>query len=326
MNKDLLNINNLKVSFIEGAEETSPVENLSLKIKKGETVALVGESGSGKSLTAKSILGLLNSWNMTEKAKVEGEILFNVEDSKTIDLNSLPEEELDEVRGHRIGFIFQEPQSALNPVMTIGKQITETIVKHKHISEKEAKEIAINILSMTDLPDPNERYTNYPHQLSGGQLQRVMIALSISCNPCLLIADEPTTALDVTTQKQILELLKSLQRKMNMSILIITHDLAVVSEFADRVYVMYSGNILESGPVREVFSSPIHPYTSLLLNSVVTLNTDVNTRLKTREYFINEEGKKPGTILFDPQNRSFAPMLACGNSQYTTTMFTKVVR
>lgn len=323
---NLLDIQNLQISFKNNNHVSTPVENVSLNIKKGRTVALVGESGSGKSLTAKSITGLLRSWNNRDHVTVNGHIFFTNKAHNRVDLNQLNDKELDEFRGKSIGFVFQEPSSALNPVVSVGKQIVEMLVSHKNISKQKAKERVIELLELVDLPNAKERYDYYPHQLSGGQLQRVMIAMAISCDPDLLIADEPTTALDVTVQKQILDLLKSLQKQLDMSILIITHDLALVSEFSDDVFVMYSGNIVENGETKKVFQNPKHPYTKLLLGSIITLETDLDQRLLVRKDFINEEGKNTDRILFYPENRSKNSKFSKVEENHEVSdIFTKVV-
>lgn len=252
---NLLHIDQLGINF--GA--TPVVQNLSLDIHEGEMLALVGESGSGKSVTALSILRLLP---YPAAHHPSGTILF-----KGYDLLHCDEKTLRQIRGNDISMIFQEPMSSLNPLHTVEKQIGETLKLHKNLDDTQIRQRIIELLTLVELPDPESRLSSYPHQLSGGQRQRVMIAMALANEPRLLIADEPTTALDVTIEKQILELLKSLQQKMNMSVLLITHDLNLVKHYADRVAVMHQGQLVETGITASVFSSPTHPYTQLLLSS-----------------------------------------------------------
>ncbi|MFT4756043.1 MAG: peptide/nickel transport system ATP-binding protein [Vicingaceae bacterium] len=252
----LIEIKNLCISF--GARKT--ITHLSYSINEGETLGVVGESGSGKSLTSLSIMGLLHP-----SAKIDsGEILFH-HNGQTIDLLKLKNEEMRKFRGNDIAMIFQEPMTSLNPVIKNGEQVAEALRLHKNLSRKEAREKTIELFKEVQLPRPESIYDSYPHQISGGQKQRVMIAMAISCEPKLLIADEPTTALDVTVQKTILDLIKSLQQKRNMSVIFITHDLAVVAEVADNVVVMKSGEKVESETTQQLFENPQHPYTKGLL-------------------------------------------------------------
>ncbi len=251
------------------------VRNLSFSIGTGEVLGLVGESGSGKSLTSLAILGLL-----PPSARVSGEILFR-DDRKARQLLALPPEKLRRLRGSRIAMIFQEPMTALNPVMRVGDQIAEAVLAHHAVSKNEARQRALAALNDVALPDPILRARDYPHQLSGGMRQRVMIAMAIVNRPQLLIADEPTTALDVTIQAQILDLLAGLREKFGLAMLFISHDLAVVSRVAGRVAVMYAGNLVEVGAKRDIFQSPAHPYTRGLLRSVPDLKTDRGRPLQT---------------------------------------------
>ncbi|WP_067724619.1 ABC transporter ATP-binding protein [Oceanobacillus damuensis] len=253
----LLQINNLKTVFYTEEGQVPSVDNVSLDIKKGETVAIVGESGSGKSVTALSILGLVPSPGRV----VTGEILYEGKD-----LLKMTDKEIKKIRGNEISMIFQEPLSALNPVLTVGKQIQESIELHQKKKGKRAKEKVIQLLNRVGIPRPEKVYYSYPHTLSGGMRQRVMIAMALSCRPKLIIADEPTTALDVTTQAQILNLMKSLSEEEGTTILIITHDLGVVAEMADRVVVMYAGQVVEQSTVYDLFEKPEHPYTKGLLD------------------------------------------------------------
>jgi oligopeptide transport system ATP-binding protein len=261
----ILEIKDLKVSFHTYAGEVQAVRGVDFHLEKGETIAIVGESGSGKSVTSKAIMGLIP----TPPGEVKsGEIMF--EDK---DILSLTEKELEKIRGSEISMIFQDPMTALNPTMTVGKQIIEGLIKHKKISKTEAKNKAIELLKLVGIPNPESRVKQYPHQFSGGMRQRVVIAIALACEPKVLIADEPTTALDVTIQAQILDLMKEIQRKTGTAIVIITHDLGVVANVADRVVVMYGGKIVETGTVDEIFYEPRHPYTWGLLGSMPSMNS-----------------------------------------------------
>lgn len=260
----ILDVKNLQVSFDTYAGEVKAVRGVSFHLNKGETLAIVGESGSGKSVTSKSLMKLIPN---PPGRITSGEILF---DGKN--LVTLTEKQMQNIRGSDISMIFQDPMTSLNPTMTIGKQIMESIIKHQKLPKKKAKDKTIEILEMVGIPDAVKRISNYPHQFSGGMRQRVVIAMAISCNPKILIADEPTTALDVTIQSQILELLKNLQKKMETSIIFITHDLGVVANIADRVAVMYAGKIVEIGTVNEIFYNPQHPYTWGLLGAMPNVN------------------------------------------------------
>jgi peptide/nickel transport system ATP-binding protein len=256
----LLKIENLSVDFIKEKEITNAVKNISLEIERGEILALVGESGSGKSVTSLSVLQLLP----VPPARYKGSILF-YENESAINLLDLSTRDLQKIRGNSIAMIFQEPMTSLNPVMSCGKQIVEAIQLHKKVSYNEAKELTINWFKKVKLPSPEQIFNRYPHQLSGGQKQRVMIAMAMCCNPSLLICDEPTTALDVTVQKTILELIKDIQQEENIGVLFITHDLGIVAEIADRVAIIYKGEILEQDTTELLFKNPKHPYTKALL-------------------------------------------------------------
>lgn len=258
MYSSLLDIKNLSVSFKTDKEPLKVVSDLSFGIKKSEVFGLVGESGCGKSLTALSILRILPG-----NAFAEGEIFFNDKNLLTVG-----EDEMRRIRGKDISMIFQEPMTSLNPVLTIGYQIAEALTAHFDISKKEAMYRTVALLKAVRIPSPELRIKDYPHQMSGGMRQRVMIAMAIACNPQLLIADEPTTALDVTIQAQILELLQGLRKERDMSVLLITHDLSIISEQADRVAIMYAGRIMELANVDELFMNPLHPYTKGLLESL----------------------------------------------------------
>jgi oligopeptide/dipeptide ABC transporter ATP-binding protein len=254
----IIDIRNLSVAFGSKKGGTRVVSDISLDIKSGEVFGLVGESGSGKSITALSILRIL-----PDNALATGEILF-----RGNDLLSLPEEEMRGVRGRDISMIFQEPMTSLNPVLTVGYQIAEALLAHFDMPKKEAMSSAVGLLKAVRMPAPEMRIRDYPHQLSGGMRQRVMIAIAIACNPSLLIADEPTTALDVTIQAQILDLLQGLREERQMAVLLITHDLSIISEQAERVAVMYAGRIMELASARELFGNTCHPYTRGLIKSL----------------------------------------------------------
>jgi peptide/nickel transport system ATP-binding protein len=260
----LLEVKNLSVNFGTGDDAVRAVRNVSFEIKRGETLAVVGESGSGKSVTALSILQLL-PYPMANHPS--GSIRFQGRE-----LVGAPPRDLLDVRGNRISMIFQEPMTSLNPLFTIGHQITETLRKHTAISRKGARERALELLTLVRIADPERRLGEYPHQLSGGMCQRAMIAMAIACEPKILIADEPTTALDVTIQAEILDLLRDIRDRLGMAVILITHNLGVVADIADRVLVMYAGRKIEEGPVDELFRSPRHPYTGGLLAAVPRLD------------------------------------------------------
>jgi peptide/nickel transport system ATP-binding protein len=258
----LLSIRNLSIGFDTEGGLAPGVEDIHLDVRRGEIVALVGESGSGKSITALSVLGLLP----TPPARVlAGEIVYRRRDGQVLDLLRQPSNVLQQIRGGEIGMIFQEPMTSLNPVYTCGDQVMEAIRIHRKMGVAEARREAVALFEKVQLPDPERTFSRYPHQLSGGQRQRVMIAMAMSGGPSLLICDEPTTALDVTVQKTILELIRSLQRMEDLGIIFITHDLGVVAEIADRALVMYKGRVVEEGLVSELFREPRHPYTKGLL-------------------------------------------------------------
>ncbi|CAM4091062.1 peptide ABC transporter ATP-binding protein [Bacillus manliponensis] len=262
--KTLLEVKDLQVSFDTHAGEVQAVRGVTFDLKKGETLAIVGESGSGKSVTSKALMGLIP--NPPGRIK-NGEILFEGRD-----LAKLSEKEMQQVRGKDIAMIFQDPMTSLNPTMTVGNQIMEGLIKHQNMSKADARKVALELLDLVGIPNPDARLKQYPHQFSGGMRQRVVIAMALACNPKLLIADEPTTALDVTIQAQILELMKDIQQKTEAAIIFITHDLGVVANVADRVAVMYAGKVVEIGTVDEIFYNPKHPYTWGLLASMPSLD------------------------------------------------------
>ncbi|MCU7357396.1 ABC transporter ATP-binding protein [Enterococcus dispar] len=265
MPEKVLEVKDLEISFDTYAGTVRAIRNVSFDLYKGETLAIVGESGSGKSVTTRSIMGLLAS-----NANIDnGEILF-----KNSDIVKKTEKEMQKIRGKEIAMIFQDPMTSLDPTMPIGKQVAESLIIHNKVSKKEALASALELLNLVGIPNAEKRLKNYPHQFSGGQRQRIVIAIALICYPEVLIADEPTTALDVTIQAQILELMKDIQKKINTSIIFITHDLGVVANVADRVAVMYGGRIVEVGTAEEIFYNPQHPYTWGLLGSMPTLEGD----------------------------------------------------
>ena len=268
-------VKNLKVSFATSKKELIAVRGISYQLNQGEILALVGESGCGKTVSALSILRLIQE---PPGKIVSGEILFAGKD-----LLKLKKKELQDRRGKDIAMIFQDPMTSLNPVLTIGEQIIETLLRHTSLSRKKAREKSFRLLEQVEIPSPQQKLDQYPHQLSGGMRQRVMIAMALSCSPRILIADEPTTALDVLIQAQILSLLKKIKNDTQMSILLITHDLGVVAEVAERVMVMYAGEIVESGSVYDLFRSPLHPYTIGLMESIPTLESTQQKLSKLKE-------------------------------------------
>ena len=283
--KPLLEVKNLSVSFKTESGLFSALRNISFSIARGEILAIVGESGSGKSVTSLSILQLL----ATPPASYDsGEIIFSPDGIAEMNLRNLPEKEISAIRGNHIAMIFQEPMTSLNPVINCGEQVAEAIRLHQRVSGKEAKEKTLQLFEKVQLPNPAIMMKRFPHQLSGGQKQRVMIAMAMSCQPDLLIADEPTTALDVTVQKNILQLIRQLQAENNMGVIFITHDLGVVAELADRLMVMYKGEIVEEGPVKITMKSPKHPYTKALLACRPALHPK-QVRLPVVSDFIRED-------------------------------------
>ena len=292
----LLDIRHLNIEFAEGrGRAVSAVRDLSFSIAAGEVLGLVGESGSGKSLTSLAVMRLLPTG-----ARASGEIFFS-NGKGTQSLLDLPGEEMRGLRGSRIAMIFQEPMTALNPVMRVGDQIAEAVLAHGGSNRKEAWARAITAMNEVAIPEAERRARDYPHQLSGGMRQRIMIAMAIVNRPQLLIADEPTTALDVTIQAQILELLAELRKKFGLTMLFISHDLAVVSEVADRVAVMYAGNLVELGSRRDIFESPAHPYTRGLLKAVPSLKTDRGHPLQTIEGTVPPLQALPAGCPFEPR-------------------------
>ena len=271
MGKKLLEVKDLSVSFNTYAGEVQALRGINFSVDRGETLAIVGESGSGKSVTVQTIMRLIP---MPPGEIKNGEIFFDGED-----LVKAPLERMRELRGGKIGMIFQDPMTSLNPTIKVGKQIMEGILIHKKVTKEEAKQQAIEMLRKVGIPKPEERFHQYPHEFSGGMRQRAVIAIALSCEPDLLICDEPTTALDVTIQAQILDLINELKKELNIAVILITHDLGVVAETADRVVVMYAGEKLEEAPVRELFKNPKHPYTWGLLKSLPRLDMKIGEKL-----------------------------------------------
>ena len=292
MGKKLLEVKDLSVSFNTYAGEVQALRGISFSVDRGETLAIVGESGSGKSVTVQTIMKLIP---MPPGEIKNGEILFEGED-----LVKTSPERMRELRGGKIGMIFQDPMTSLNPTIKVGKQIMEGILIHKKVTKEEAKKQAIEMLRKVGIPKPEERFHQYPHEFSGGMRQRAVIAIALSCEPDLLICDEPTTALDVTIQAQILDLINDLKKELNIAVILITHDLGVVAETADRVVVLYAGEKLEEAPVRELFKNPKHPYTWGLLKSLPRMDMKIGEKLTSI----------PGTppdLLKPPVGDPFAP-------------------
>ena len=284
-NEKVLEVDNLHVSFQTYAGEVKAVRGVSFELKKGETLAFVGESGCGKTVTAKAVMRLLKP--PFAEIKPESKIVCNGKD-----VMKMTDKELYKFRGDEISMIFQDPMTSLNPTMTIGKQIMESLIIHRDMNKAEARKEAIRMLEMVKIPSPESRIDNYPHELSGGMRQRVMIAIALACNPKILIADEPTTALDVTIQAQIMDLMRELKEKSNTAIILVTHDLGVVANFADRIQVMYAGQVVERGTAREIFYESKHPYTWALLSSVPKVTNESKEAVLTLEY-----GENPCTTI-----------------------------
>ncbi len=288
----LLVVKDLKTYFLTKPKPIRAVDDVSFSIKQGETLGLVGESGSGKTMTALSILRLLPRFAKI----VQGEILFNGKD-----LVKVSESEIREIRGNEISMIFQDPMTSLNPVYNVGFQISEAILAHKKMLRSEVSQRVLELLRLVGIPSPEKRMKDFPHEFSGGMRQRIMIAMAIACNPKLLIADEPTTALDVTIQAQVLELMRDLRAKIGTSILLITHDLGVIAEMCDRVAVMYAGQIVEYADVYSLFKNPAHPYTSGLLRSLPGLNVGLGKKLYSIEGVVPDMINIPAGCRFHPR-------------------------
>ncbi len=289
----LLSVQNLRTFFSTPRGTLRAVDGIDFEIPLGGTLGVVGESGSGKSVTALSVMRLVDRpGRIMDGTKIE----FDGQD-----LSQLDEQEMEKIRGNDISMIFQEPMTSLNPVFTVGDQIAEAVKLHQQVSQAEALDRAIEMMRLVGVPSPERRVHDYPHQMSGGMRQRVMIAMALSCNPKLLIADEPTTALDATIQAQILELMRELRERLGMSILLITHDLGVIAEMVDEVAVMYAGRIVERGPVADIFRSPQHPYTEALLQSIPLLGMRYTTPLKAIRGMVPSPLDWPAGCRFGPR-------------------------
>jgi peptide/nickel transport system ATP-binding protein len=305
----LLQVKNLQTHFFTDEGVVKAVDGASFEVLPGKTLGIVGESGCGKSIAAKSILQIIDKPGRI----VDGEIIYNAANtggtSRQIDLLSLPEDggEMRSIRGGEISMIFQEPMSSFSPVHTIGNQLVETVRMHTKLDGKAAHEAVVEWLKHVGIPNPHQRIGEYPYQLSGGQCQRAMIAMALSTNPKILIADEPTTALDVTTQAQILNLLQGLQAEHGMAMIFITHDLGVIAEVADEVAVMYLGRVVEKAPVRELFSNPKHPYTKALMASIPSIDAKPRDRLPTVAGSVPHPQNRPTGCPFHPRCPAFMP-------------------
>ncbi|HEY7601925.1 MAG TPA: ABC transporter ATP-binding protein [Methylomirabilota bacterium] len=305
MSERLLEIKGLKTHFFTEEGVVRAVDGIDLHIDKGETLGVVGESGCGKTVTALSVMKLIP---MPPGKIVEGQMLYEGRD-----LVTMPPAQMRKIRGKEISMVFQEPMTSLNPVFTIGEQIAEAVRLHEGLGRRAAMDKTVEMLKIVHIPNPERRVKEYPHQLSGGMRQRVMIAMALSCNPKLLIADEPTTALDVTIQAQILELLNELKAKLGMAVLLITHDMGVIAETAQRVMVMYAGKVVEEAPVKELFKEPLHPYTQGLLRSIPRIDTAATHKQRLEAI----PGVVP-SLLNLPQGCRFAP-----RCQYVKPMYTE---
>ena len=293
MGEKILEVKHLKTYFHTDAGLSKAVNDVSFSVGKGKTLGIVGESGCGKSITSLSIMGLVE---IPPGEIAGGEIIFDGED-----LLKKSEDEMSKIRGKKIAMIFQEPMTSLNPVFTIGQQIVETLMLHEKMTKKQARERGIEMLKMVKIPMAEKRFDEYPHQLSGGMRQRVMIAMALCCNPELLICDEPTTALDVTIQAQILELINELKEKTGTSVMMITHDLGVIAEVADDVMVMYAGKVVEYATCDQIFEKPMHPYTSGLMNCIPKLDDDDTKRLSVIEGMVPSFDDMPAGCAFCPR-------------------------
>ncbi len=313
MSDIILSVKNLSVSFRTDEGKAFAINDITYDLKKGETLGIVGESGCGKTVSSLAIMGLLQS----PPAKIDaGEIFFKEED-----LLLKNDFEMRKIRGNDISMIFQEPMTSLNPLYTIGNQVSEVIRLHQCVGQETAIKKTLEILDLVGIPDPNKRIKNYPHELSGGMRQRIMISMALACNPAILIADEPTTALDVTIQAQILDLMNDLQQKLNTSIIMITHDLGVIAEMANRVMVMYAGRAVEYSDIKPLFENPLHPYTEGLLSSIPFLD-EVKTELAIIEGTVPSPFAMPSGCCFNPRCpyakdicRSRSPMLYSHNGR-----------
>ena len=297
--ESVISVKNIKTYFYSENRCNRAVNGVSFEVKRGRTLCVVGESGCGKSVTASSIMQLLPRLARIE----EGQIIYHSEEKGDIEIQKLPRngKEMRELRGKDIAMIFQDPMTALNPVFKVGDQIAENIMQHEKVSKKEAKARALELLTQMGIPEPEKRINQYPHEFSGGMRQRAVIALAMSCNPKVLLADEPTTALDVTIQAQIFELMDMLKREHDTAIMLITHDMGVVSELADDVLVMYMGNVIESGTAREVLKNPKHPYTKALLASIPVLGRGKDQQINPIRGMTPNPYNRPKGCQFEPR-------------------------
>jgi len=303
---ELLQVRNLKISFRTDEGVISAVDGVDYTVKRGQTMGLVGESGSGKSVSTWAIMRLLPKTAIIHK---ESSIEFTRKGGQVVEITQLKPtgREIREIRGGEVSLIFQEPMSSFSPVYTVGNQIMEAILQHRQVSRKEAQEIAIDMLDRVGIPNPRQRLKQYPFELSGGMRQRAMIAVALCTNPSLLIADEPTTALDVTIQAQVLELMKELQEEIGMAIIFITHNLGVIAQIADEIAVMYLGGIVERGPRREIFHTPKHPYTVNLLRAIPHIGQSTGQRLEAIEGQIPSPLERPSGCRFHTRCKQMAP-------------------
>ncbi len=314
MSEKILEVKDLHVSFRTYAGVSHAVRGVDFYLNKGETLAIVGESGCGKTVTSKAIMGLLAASNTDIKKDGESAILFQGEN-----LLNYGEKQMSQIRGKRISMIFQDPMTSLNPTMKIGDQIMESILIHQKVTKEEARKKALHMLELVKIPNAEERLKQYPFEFSGGMRQRAMIAVALACKPEILIADEPTTALDVTIQAQIMDLIGELQKELEMAVILVTHDLGVVASVADRIQVMYAGKIVERGTVKEIFYESTHPYTRALLNSVPKIHTN------NKEVLYSLKGTPPD-LINPPEGCSFAPrceygMMVCRKKYPEITRF-----
>jgi oligopeptide/dipeptide ABC transporter ATP-binding protein len=301
--RPLVQVENLSIRLAVPGGELTLVDDVSFSIDRGETLCLVGESGCGKSLTARAVLRLIDP-----PVRIASPARVSIADR---DLMAATDEEMRRIRGRVVAMIFQEPMSSLNPVYTVGDQVSEAIVWHRKVSAAEARARTVDLFRLVGIPSPERRVDQYPHELSGGMQQRVMIAMALSCDPSVLVADEPTTALDVTIQAQILDLLREMQSRLDMALLLITHDLSVVSDMATDVAVMYAGSIVESGPVKQVLGTPQHPYTEALLQSIPRLGADRTRRLNVIRGIVPSPAEWPAGCRFAPRcDHAFAPCVS----------------
>ena len=304
--KSVIEVRGLNVRFDMDFGAVRAVRDVSFSMAPGEIVALVGESGSGKSTIGLAMMRLIEQ---SKWLNIEGEILFRGGNGVNVDLMTLPEKEMQKIRGNNIAMIFQEPMSSLNPIFTNGDQVVEAIRTHQEISRADARARALEMFTLLGIPNPEKCLTNYPHQISGGMRQRVMIAMALACNPALLIADEPTTALDVTIQAQIVENLKNLQQRSGMSVLFITHNLGLVAEIADRVLVLYAGQVVELGKVKALFDQPLMPYTKALLQSIPHLgcSNQPDYRIEAIQGNVPSATAFPSGCAFHPRCQYYVP-------------------